>query len=580
MDAEGTEVEMSSVRFTTSAQRSTLSTMTALRILLCSLLAAVTAAGQTYPNRWVYVSRNFQRDSDVDDLRRIAETAAAHGLNGILLAGAFDAMDRHNEAYFRRLSEVKQMVGKLSLEIVPLFNSPGYAGGMLSYNRNLAAGLPVHTEYLAGKQEARLAADSTAAIVNGGFEDSAGNKANGYNFNDSPGVISFVDREVRHGGNASLRFENFGANPHGHGRVMQEVAVKPNRSYRVTLWVKSDNLQPVSGFQVQVLTTGGRALAPLKPKLDSTMEWRKLTLGFNSVSNTKVRIYAGMWGGRGGKLWLDDFSVAEVGLVNVLRREGTPVRVANESGGTVYEEGRDYAPIADPLLNFRFDHDGPAIRIPAGSRIQEGARLRVSYYHGIAINDGQVGACMSEPELLEIVRRNVALIQRHLAPKQWLMSIDEIRAGGSCEACKRRKLTMGQILGDYVTQSFQAIRKVNPKAAVWAWSDMLDPNHNAHGDYYLVDGDFSGSWKHIPTDLGIVCWYYEKRLVSLPFFSKLGFRTLAGAYYDGDTLENPKGWLEVLSQTPGASGIMYTTWRNKYELLGGFGDLVSGGGRR
>jgi hypothetical protein len=75
--------------------------------------------------------------------------------------------------------------------------------------------------------------------------------------------------------------------------------------------------------------------------------------------------------------------------------------------------------------------------------------------------------------------------------------------------------------------------------------------------------------------MGIVCWYYEKRVASLEHFSKLGFRTLAGAYYDGDTLDNPKGWMEALAKTPNAQGIMYTTWRNKYGLLAGFGDLVS-----
>lgn len=39
---------------------------------------------------------------------------------------------------------------------------------------------------------------------------------------------------------------------------------------------------------------------------------------------------------------------------------------------------------------------------------------------------------------------------------------------------------------------------------------------------------------------------------------------------------NPRDWLEALDKTPGAEGIMYTTWRNKYGLLGPFGDLVSG----
>jgi hypothetical protein len=119
------------------------------------------------------------------------------------------------------------------------------------------------------------------------------------------------------------------------------------------------------------------------------------------------------------------------------------------------------------------------------------------------------------------------------------------------------------------------LREVNPKADVWVWSDMLDPNHNARGNYYLVQGDYTGSWNHIPKEMGIVTWYYERRALSLPFFAKLGFRTLAGSYYDADTLENPRGWLEELAKTPNAQGIMYTTWLNKYALLPGFGELVS-----
>jgi hypothetical protein len=193
-----------------------------------------------------------------------------------------------------------------------------------------------------------------------------------------------------------------------------------------------------------------------------------------------------------------------------------------------------------------------------GSRIGAGQALRVSYYHGMAINDGQVTICMSEPKVYDIWRRQAELIQKHLAPERWLLSMDEIRSGGSCEACKARKMTMAQVLGDCLTRQFEMIRSVNPKAEVYVWSDMLDPNHNAHDNYYLVDGDFSGSWKHVPKELRIVCWYYEKRQESLSHFSGLGFKTLAGAYYDADTLENPKGWLEALGRTSGAVGIMYT----------------------
>jgi hypothetical protein len=166
-------------------------------------------------------------------------------------------------------------------------------------------------------------------------------------------------------------------------------------------------------------------------------------------------------------------------------------------------------------------------------------------------------------------------MHEHLGPAKYLLSMDEIRAGGSCRACKQRGLSMARILGDCITRQVEIIRAVNPKAEVLIWSDMLDPNHNAHDDYYLVEGDYTGSWRHVPKDLVIVCWYYAKRRESLGFFSSHGFKTLAGAYYDGDTLENPRGWLEVLDRTPRAVGIMYTTWQSKYDLLGPFGDLVA-----
>jgi len=77
-------------------------------------------------------------------------------------------------------------------------------------------------------------------------------------------------------------------------------------------------------------------------------------------------------------------------------------------------------------------------------------------------------------------------------------------------------------------------------------------------------------------DLVMLCWYYKLREKSLKFFSALGFWTLAGAHYDGDTLENPRGWLDALANTPKVRGIMFTTWQNKYGLLAPFGDMVSG----
>src|SRR5262249_37665248 len=156
-----------------------------------------------------------------------------------------------------------------------------------------------------------------------------------------------------------------------------------------------------------------------------------LTHGLNSRDNDSVRLYAGVWNGRAGRCWLDDLAIEEVGLVNVLRRPGTPITVRGEATQILYEEGRDYAPIADPELNFRFDHDSPPIHLLPGSRISGGERLRVSYYHAMSVNRGQVTVCMSEPEVYDIWRKQARLMHDLLRPKTYVLSMDEIRAGGT-----------------------------------------------------------------------------------------------------------------------------------------------------
>ncbi len=547
-------------------------TITVLLMELCLVSEA-----KEYPYRWVYVSRSLRSDVDVVDIEQIVHTASEHGLNGMVLAAGLDRLDRQPKEYLERLRKMREICDDAHVEIIPSIFSVGYGGSVLAYNRNLAAGIPVvDAPFIVEGPAAHLHPDRAVAITNGGFERYEGNRVEGYRMQEKPGEISFVDTEVFRGGQASLRLENFGRYEHGHGRIMQEVDVQPHRCYRLSCWVKTDALEPKNAFRVMVLATDGRDVAPYEPGVTGTNDWRRVIMGFNSLGYDKVRVYAGVWGGKAGRFWIDDLEIEEVGLLNVLRRPGTPVTVRSEETGEPYEEGRDFDAIVDATLTFRFDHEPPHIGIPSGSRIKDGERLRVSYYHGMSVNAGQVSVCMSEPEVYEIWKKQAALMHEYLSPSKYLLSMDEIRAGGSCQACKQRNLSIGQILGDCITKQMAILRQGNPQAEVFCWSDMLDPNHNAHGNYYLVEGDFTGSWDCVPKDLGIVCWYFEKRKESLAFFSSHGFRTLAGAYYDGDTLENPRGWLDVLDETPQAVGIMYTTWQNKYDLLGPFGDLIMG----
>lgn len=545
-----------------------------LALLFPCLAGALPAGAAPLPERWVYVSTGLGSDQQADEVERVVNTAADHGLNGMLFSARFDTLDLNPPEYFTRLARIQATCKRRRVEIIPILFSAGYGGAVLAHDRNLAAGLPVvDAPFLVKGGEARIEA-GPAPMTNGGFEEWAGGKLKGFQFNDGPGETTVPDRDVVKEGAVSLRLQHPDAK-NGHARVMQEVAVHPYRQYRVRAWVRTQDLQPARAFMIQAHAAKGRNLVTLQPGLPATSDWRQVEMTFNSGAQEKILLYAGLWGGKSGTAWMDGLSVEEIGLYNVLRRPGTPLTVKSADGQTTYEEGKDFAPVADPdLLRPHKDPAGPPIRILPSSRIHEGDRLLVSFYHGQAVNNGQVTICMSEPKVYDIWRDQAQRLQKLLAPARWFLSMDEIRAGGSCQACKARGLTMGEILGDCITRQVQIIREVNPKAEVYCWSDMLDPNHNAHGDYYLVDGDYTGSWEHVPKDLIIACWWYEKRDVSLKFFSDRGFRTIGAAYYDGDDLENCKGWLASLQRTPKAQGIMYTTWQNKYALLPAFGDLV------
>jgi hypothetical protein len=184
---------------------------------------------------------------------------------------------------------------------------------------------------------------------------------------------------------------------------------------------------------------------------------------------------------------------------------------------------------------------------------------------------------MGETALYDIFDHEAKLLAEHLRPRKVLLNMDEIRMGGTCRACRGRN--MGELLGECITKQVAALRRHLPGVEVYIWSDMLDPGHNAHGDYYLVEGDYTGSWRHVPRDLIIAVWGGAPRANSLRFFADEGFRTLVACYYDADDLDHVKAWLDLARATRGVRGAMYTPWQRKYGLLAGFGELLRDGAR-
>ncbi len=537
--------------------------------------AAWVAAAGPLEWRWVWIfGWDLNRDDDAEAMIATLERAARAGANGAVISAGFDTLCKKSPDQWRRIERIRETCERLGLELIPAIFGVGYGGGILAHDRNLAEGLPVEAaRFVVHGGRARLVPDPPVALTNGGFEEFRGHRFAGYRFHDEPGTISFADTTVWRGGAASIRFENFRARPAGNARVMQEVAVRPRRCYRVRLWVRTEGLEPAGAFHVKVLA-GGRELAPRTFRLSGTRDWTRLTTVFNSMDHDRVALYAGVWGGRSGRFWLDDWTLEEIGPLNVLRRPGTPVRVRG-AGGVEYEEGRDYARLEDAALNpWRVEGEPLELRIPEGSRIREGEELRVNWYHSMIIHDSQVVCCLAEPALYDIFEHEAALLADRLRPRTVLLNMDEIRMGGSCRACRGRN--MDELLAECVRRQAEILRRHRPGLRVVVWSDMFDPHHNARDRYYLVEGNLTGSWRHLPRDLAMAVWGGAPRPESLRHFEAERFPILIANYYDASGLDDVRRWRELAAGMNAVHGFMYTTWRRNYDLLDEYATLVWG----
>ena len=524
--------------------------------------------------KWFFCFGYQRTRADVDTIKSLVETAAAHGLNGMVLSSfGLDRVTSWTSEDVALLREVDALCREKGVELIPTGFSVGY-GSALWHDRNFAAALPVSMSVVARSGRLVTATSGQNLIKNGDLEEHKDGRFAQYRFHDRPGDVTFVDAEATGDGTACIRFENLAVTEPGHGRIMQEVALKPGCAYRLSVRIKTRDLAPVAGLKLLVLKQQGQLTS--KPiAVESTQDWTETAVEFLNFAATGVRVYAGIWGGKSGTFWLDDFQLREHGsFADIVRRAGAPLALRSADRDMAFTEGEDFAEVVN-------SRDAEHIALTQTSRIREGENLTLSCYKTPFIGHSwgrQVSLCMSNPALYTHWEEQARALHELIPFKRFLLAMDEIRNGGGCELCRRSGKSMGEILGTCITKQRDILKTIDPETEVLIWSDMLDPNHNARNDYYGVVGGFTGSWEHVPKDVVMACWYHKIRNESLAFFSKLGFRTLGAGYYDADDLTGVREWHESLTRTPNAAGIMYTSWRRKYELLADFGDVVSGRG--
>jgi len=536
--------------------------------------------------RMVYLSTNFLVDANVTEAVEILKKAKAAGYNAVALNDyKFRILKKMPERYFANVAAFKKEADALGMEIIPCVFPIGYSNGILANNPNLAAGLPVKDAlFIVRGNAARHVPDPPVALPGGGFEEANEKGFVGWDWMDNFGKGMFLDTRIFHSGKSSVRMENIGSvNPqHGNSRVVKKIKVKPFRYYYLSCRVKTKNFEETRSPGMAVISLGGGYLTYMDMRVKENQDWTKYEIAFNSLEDEEIRVYVGCWGAKGGTIWWDDAMLREIGLVNVLRRDGTPLVVKSEKTGMVYKEGRDFRKVIDPKLgvipyagNYDIYHEPPNIILTPRSRIRDGERLRVSFYHPMRIYRSQYMCCPGEPEVYDLLRYEARKLNEMFSPRGFFMGHDEIRVMGWCRACARMGKTSGEILAENVQRCIAIIKKINPEAEIYVWSDMFDPYHNARKDYYLVKGDLAGSWEGLSKDVIIMNWYMKIRRKNMPFFEKLGHRQVLAGYYDSNPARI-KTWLDYAKDIEGVIGVMYTTWRHNFDDLEEFAGYAWG----
>ena len=516
-----------------------------LAILLALLASAVRGAEQ--PALWLYYPTNLLPKENVDKLEGLWKRAAAAGYTHVLLADSkFSRLNEMPREYFRNCDRVKQFARDLKIEIVPAVFPVGYSNDILSQDPNLAEGLPVKdTPFVVNGGEARCVGDPPVSLDK----------------------VSWKDDVIRVEGNtATVR------NHPENARLVFKLHVPQYRCYHVSVQIRTEDY---TGHPEIHPIGGNVTLNYQNIHVERTQDWKPYDIVFDSLNSTDVNLYMGVWGAAKGTLQWRDWKIEEVGLVNVLRRAGTPVVVKDENGQT-YVEGKDYERIEDPHMGnvpwkgeYQSWHEPPVIR----TKLPDGTRLRVSWFYPPIIYDGQVAGCISDPKFMELLADQSQRMKQLWGASGYMMSHDEFRCCNWDLSCAKRDQSPGRLLAENLRKCTQLVR---PQQA-YVWNDMFDPFHNGvGGPYYLVNGPWTGSWEGLDRNVIVMNWNYGKRDESLKFFADRGNRQIIAGYYDGP-MSDWQNWLKSAAKVNGVVGYMYTTWRSNYSKLEEFATMSRGG---
>ncbi|MCK4292873.1 MAG: glycoside hydrolase family 127 protein, partial [Planctomycetes bacterium] len=152
-------------------------------------------------------------------------------------------------------------------------------------------------------------ATKPGTLKNPSFEKGTGNKPTGWQATTYGGSGEFKYVEGGRTGNKCVTLSSDSGADIGW---LTSVTVKPRSQYRLTGWIKTENIESVGDRQAKGALLNLHNIQPLQTKaVTGTKDWTKVELVFNSEARSVVEINClfGGWGLSKGKAWYDDLQL-------------------------------------------------------------------------------------------------------------------------------------------------------------------------------------------------------------------------------------------------------------------------------
>ncbi|MFH0965765.1 MAG: glycoside hydrolase family 20 zincin-like fold domain-containing protein [Planctomycetota bacterium] len=232
----------------------------------------------------------------------------------------------------------------------------------------------------------------------------------------------------------------------------------------------------------------------------------------------------------------------------VLRTKLRGLVIAGADGGTVYEEGKDYAvergtPVTYPFRSIK-DPMPDAIRRIASGSIGDGATVVASYNYAEPTTKMEV--CLSEPEATRfLAERMKESFAKFPEMRDFNVNLDEIAYFRMCGLCKASAKTNDELLCDWIGAMDEGAKAVQPEARLWSWDDMLCPHVDA-GQIGIKDPA-----KLLPKDMVLMSWGYNAdfpQREGWPAVKYWSEHDLATVVVPWDDPVNIRAWAQVVAE--------------------------------